>query len=154
MTKILMVCLGNICRSPLAEGLLKNKVNFTRFLVDSAGTSGSQRGEAPDPRSVKEANKHGIDITQQRSRALTQEDFDTFDYIYVMDDANYHDVIKRAPSEEAKAKVIKILDESFPGEGLNVPDPYYGGSMGFTNVYRMLDHATTAIAKRLEQQEA
>jgi protein-tyrosine phosphatase len=145
-----MVCLGNICRSPLAEGLLKQKLNFTKFEVDSAGTSGSQRGEAPDPRSVKEAEKHGIDITQQRARALRAEDFEKFDLIYVMDDSNYEDVIRRAPNENAKSKVIKILDESFPGENLNVPDPYYGGAMGFSNVYRMLDHATTAIANRLD----
>ncbi len=148
-----MVCLGNICRSPLAEGLLKQKVNFTKFEVDSAGTSGGQRGEAPDPRSISEAKKHNIDISTQSSRALVPADFEKFDLIYVMDDQNYQDVTRRAPSEEAKAKVIKILEESFPGENLNVPDPYHGGAAGFANVYRMLDHATTAIANRLDKKK-
>jgi protein-tyrosine phosphatase len=152
-THILMVCLGNICRSPLAEGLLRLKVNFTKFTIDSAGTSGGHKGEAPDKRSIKVAQKHDIDITNQRSRTLKPEDFETYDYIYVMDGSNYRDVTRMATTEEHKAKVIRIMDEMFPGEGLDVPDPYVGGTAGFENVYRMLDRATTVIARRLDPKE-
>ncbi|WP_124980350.1 low molecular weight protein-tyrosine-phosphatase [Nonlabens xiamenensis] len=145
-----MICLGNICRSPLAEGLMRSKLNFTKFTVDSAGTSGGHKGEAPDKRSIAVARKYGLDISQQRSRKLLQEDFDKFDYLYVMDGSNYNDVTSMARNEEERNKVIKILDEAFPGENLDVPDPYYGGSQGFENVYRMLDRATDVIAKKLD----
>lgn len=149
-TDILMVCLGNICRSPLAEGLLKRKLNFTKFKVDSAGTSGGHKGEAPDKRSIAIAKKNDIDISSQKSRKLTVEDFENFDYIYVMDGSNYADVTALAKTDEQKAKVIKIMDELMPGEDLDVPDPYLGGRSGFENVYRMLDKATTKIADKLQ----
>ncbi|WP_405377344.1 low molecular weight protein-tyrosine-phosphatase [Nonlabens sp. Asnod3-A02] len=150
MTNILMICLGNICRSPLAEGLMRSKLNFTKFKVDSAGTSGGHKGQAPDKRSIAIAKKNGLDITNQKSRKLLKEDFQKFDYIYVMDQSNYDDVISLASTEEEKKKVIKILDEAFPEENLDVPDPYYGGTQGFENVYRMLDRATDVIAKRID----
>lgn len=149
-TDILMVCLGNICRSPLAEGLLKHKLNFTKFKVDSAGTSAGHKGEAPDKRSIAVAKKHDIDISSQRSRKFIEEDFEKFDVIYVMDGSNYTDVTAKAGNEVQKAKVIKIMDELFPGENLDVPDPYHGGKAGFDNVYRMLDRATSKIAERLQ----
>lgn len=149
-TNILMVCLGNICRSPLAEGLLKHKLNFTRFKVDSAGTSGGHKGQAPDKRSIAVAKKHDIDISSQKSRQLTSTDFQNFDIIYVMDGSNYENALQLAQTEEEKSKVIKIMDEMFPGEGIDVPDPYYGGKAGFDNVYRMLDQVTDRIAKRLD----
>lgn len=148
---ILMVCLGNICRSPLAEGLMRSKLNFTKFTVDSAGTSGSHRGEKPDKRSIAVANKNGLDISGQASRKLIVEDFDRFDYIFVMDDSNFEDTTALAPDEESRSKVHKVLDWAFPNEGLNVPDPYYGGSSGFDQVYKMLDHATDVIAQKLNQ---
>ena len=150
MTNILMICLGNICRSPLAEGLMRSKLNFTKFKVDSAGTSGGHKGQAPDKRSIAIAKKNGLDITNQKSRKLLKEDFQKFDYIYVMDQSNYDDVTSLASTEEEKKKVIKILDEAFPGENLDVPDPYYGGTQGFESVYRMLDRATDVIAKRID----
>lgn len=150
MTNILMICLGNICRSPLAEGLMRSKLNFTKFKVDSAGTSGGHKGQAPDKRSIAIAKKNGLDITNQKSRKLLKEDFQKFDYIYVMDQSNYDDVISLASTEEEKKKVIKILDEAFPDENLDVPDPYYGGTQGFESVYRMLDRATDVIAKRID----
>ncbi|MEO9954633.1 low molecular weight protein-tyrosine-phosphatase [Nonlabens sp.] len=150
MTNILMICLGNICRSPLAEGLMRSKLNFTKFKVDSAGTSGGHKGQAPDKRSIAIAKKNGLDITNQKSRKLLKEDFQKFDYIYVMDQSNYDDVTSLASTEEEKKKVIKILDEAFPEENLDVPDPYYGGTQGFENVYRMLDRATDVIAKRID----
>ncbi len=149
-TSILMVCLGNICRSPLAEGLMKSKLNFTKFTVDSAGTSSGHKGEAPDKRSIAVAKKYGLDISKQKSRKLLEEDFKNFDVLYVMDQSNYNDVTALASTEEQKKKVIKILDEVFPGENLDVPDPYYGGSTGFENIYRMLDRATDVIAQKMD----
>lgn len=147
-----MVCLGNICRSPLAEGIMRSKLNFTKFDIDSAGTSGSHRGQAPDKRSIAVAKNKGIDISKQASRKLTTADLENYDYIFVMDNSNYRDTIALAQTEEQKAKVHKILDWAFPHEDLDVPDPYYGGDSGFDNVYRMLDHVTDVIAGKLQEQ--
>jgi protein-tyrosine phosphatase len=146
-----MICLGNICRSPLAEGLMRSKLNFTKFNVDSAGTSGGHKGQAPDKRSIAVANKNGIDISQQKSRKLVKRDFKVYDYLYVMDGSNYLDVIAMASNKEEIKKVIRIMDEVFPNENLDVPDPYYGGSQGFENVYRMLDQATDLIANKINK---
>ncbi|MGB3776549.1 MAG: low molecular weight protein-tyrosine-phosphatase [Leeuwenhoekiella sp.] len=148
-TKILMVCLGNICRSPLAEGLLKSKLNLDNFLVDSAGTGHWHIGNPPDPRSVKVAKAHDIDITHQRGMLFEKDFFEEYDHIFVMDQSNYLDVIAMATNDEDHGKVSLILDELFPDEQVDVPDPYTGGELGFENVYRMLDEATTKIAKRL-----
>ncbi|MAP53860.1 low molecular weight protein-tyrosine-phosphatase [Altibacter sp.] len=148
-TKILMVCLGNICRSPLAEGILKSKVDTTKIHVESAGTGGWHVGELPDPRSIEVARKNGLDITDQRGRKFSAYDFETYDHIFVMDTSNYRDVIALAQSESEKRKVQLILDELFPGENVDVPDPYYGGDQGFDNVYQMLDEACEKIAARL-----
>src|SRR5690606_32079898 len=134
MAKILMVCLGNICRSPLAEGILKSKINSDSIFVDSAGTGAWHSGELPDKRSIAVAKKHGVDLTDQRARLFLLEDFDRFDKIYVMDKTNYVSVCKLAPSSEYIDKVELILNESNPGENLEVPDPYYGGDNGFNNV--------------------
>ncbi|MCB0456853.1 MAG: low molecular weight phosphotyrosine protein phosphatase [Flavobacteriaceae bacterium] len=149
-TKILMVCLGNICRSPLAEGILKSKVNTSKVLVESAGTGGWHVGELPDSRSIDIAKKHGIDITDQRGRKFSPYDFENYDFIYVMDNSNYQDVIKLANTHEEIEKVKLILDEIFPNENVDVPDPYYGGSQGFENVFQMLDEACEKIAERLQ----
>ena len=143
-----MVCLGNICRSPLAEGILKSKVDPEKVFVDSAGTSNYHVGDAPDPRSVSIAHLRKLDITSQRGRQFKTSDFDEFDHIYVMDMANYHDVLALARDEEDRKKVSLILDEIFPGENVEVPDPYYGGSDGFGNVYDMLDQACEQIARK------
>lgn len=148
-TKVLMVCLGNICRSPLAEGLLKSKVNPDKVMVDSAGTSNYHVGDTPDPRSIEVAKKYGLDITDQLGRQFTQDDFETFDYIYVMDNSNYRNVILLARTEKDQEKVSLILDKIFPDEEASVPDPYHGGEHGFENVYKMLDEATNIIAKEL-----
>ncbi len=149
--KILMVCLGNICRSPLAEGILKQKAieNNRNIEVDSAGTIANHEGELPDSRSIEVAKKYEIDLTYQRSRPLTQEDFSIFDLIYVMDASNYTDVIARAENEAQKAKVNMILNESYPNENRRVPDPYYGGDAGFENVYHLLDEACEVIIRNL-----
>ncbi|MDT0555175.1 low molecular weight protein-tyrosine-phosphatase [Patiriisocius hiemis] len=148
-TKVLMVCLGNICRSPLAEGILKSKVDLKKIDVSSAGTGGWHVGDLPDPRSIAIAKKNGIDITDQRGKQFSTYDFEIYDYIFVMDNSNYNDVIKLATSEDEKQKVQLILEEIFPGEKVDVPDPYYGGDQGFENVYKMLDEACEKIAKRL-----
>ena len=147
--KILMVCLGNICRSPLAEGILKSKLKSNSIFIDSAGTSSFHEGELPDQRSIAIAHKYNIDLTQQRSRAFKQKDFNDFDIIYVMDNSNKKNVLALAKTNKEKAKVKLILNESNPGMDLNVPDPYYGGEQGFENVYKMLDEACTIIAKKL-----
>lgn len=152
-TKILMVCLGNICRSPLAEGILQSKLNRSEFLVDSAGTGAWHAGEQPDKRSIRIAKKYGIDISTQRARQFTTQDFDKFDYIYVMDSSNYQNVIALAPHPKAKDKVKMIMNELFEDENLDVPDPYYGMEDGFENVFRMLDEVCTEIAQKLSQQK-
>lgn len=147
--KILMVCLGNICRSPLAEGLLASKLPKDQFFVDSAGTGNYHVGRQPDHRSIATAEKNGLDISQQKARQFTSKDFDTFDYIYVMDNSNYEDVVFLAKNEAQKQKVKLILDALFPGDNVDVPDPYYGLQNGFDMVYEMLDEATDIIAQRL-----
>ena len=153
MTRILMVCLGNICRSPLAEGILKSKVYSIRTTVDSAGTGAYHEGELPDRRSIAIAKENDIDITDQRARKFTVNDFDNFDIIYVMDGSNRRHVLDMARNDEDRAKVKLILNEIFPGENLDVPDPYYGGTFGFKNVYRMLDEVCEVIAKNLNPNE-
>ncbi len=147
--KILMVCLGNICRSPLAEGLLASKLPKNKFTVDSAGTGGYHIGREPDHRSIATAKKNGLDISHQKARKFTTQDFEEFDYIYVMDNSNYDDVTFLAKTDEHKQKVELILNELFPGDNVDVPDPYYGLQNGFDMVYEMLDEATDLLAKKL-----
>jgi len=149
MTKILMVCLGNICRSPLAEGILKSKLPKTEFIIDSAGTSNYHIEQLPDARSIAIAKKHEINITDQRGRQFVVTDFDTFDYIYVMDTSNYENVINLARNSQDISKVKLILDELPDNSISNVPDPYYGGDQGFQNVFELLEQASNCIAKKL-----
>ena len=138
--KILMVCLGNICRSPLAQGILESKVDSEKILVDSAGTAAYHIGNPPDPRSIAVAKKHGIDITSQRARQFNPEDFTTFSKIYVMDHANYKNIMALAQSEKEVEKVSLILTEN-----REVPDPYYGGKEGFQSCYDLLNTACDQI---------
>ncbi|WP_140485050.1 low molecular weight protein-tyrosine-phosphatase [Flavobacterium sp. GSA192] len=147
--KILMVCLGNICRSPLAEGILASKLPKDKFFVDSAGTGAWHSGNQPDARSIAVAKKHQLDISTQRARLFKVEDFETFDYIYVMDKSNFRDVIRLAKNDEQKEKVEIILNELYPDENVDVPDPYYGIANGFEMVYKMLDEACEIIAAKL-----
>jgi protein-tyrosine phosphatase len=148
-TKILMVCLGNICRSPLAEGILASKLDPTKFMVDSAGTSGYHDGELPDRRSIATAKLHGIDITYQRSRKFVKRDFQTFDFIFAMDSSNYDNIIRLAETQEDHDKVHMILNEITPNSNAEVPDPYYGGEQGFEDVYQMLDEACSRFAAKI-----
>ena len=147
--KILMVCLGNICRSPLAEGILASKLPKNKFKVDSAGTGSWHIGNAPDERSIITAKKNGILISNQKCRQITTNDFDFFDYIYVMDNNNYIDVLELSKNQEHRKKVQLILNELFPNENVDVPDPYYGLQNGFDSVYQMLNEACDLIAKKL-----
>lgn len=147
--KILMVCLGNICRSPLAEGILKNKAHNLNLTVDSAGTANYHIGKSPDIRSIEIAKKHGIDIKNQIARQFIKNDFKNFDVIYAMDKQNYYDIIQQASSDFDKKKVKLILNEI----NINidsVPDPYYGGENGFNKVYEMLDKACEKIITNIE----
>jgi len=149
--RILMVCLGNICRSPLAEGILRSKLPED-FFVDSAGTGNWHVGQSPDKRSVSIARKYGLDISRQRARQFRLKDFDEFDLIFVMDKTNYEDVLSMAESDEHKSKVRLILGELNGHKDFNVPDPYFGGEEGFENVYRLLDNATDEFIRKLNQQ--
>ena len=144
-----MVCLGNICRSPLAEGILQSKVNDDEVYVDSAGTAAYHVGELPDKRAIEVARKYGIDLTNQRARKFTSKDFTEFDFIYVMDKENYHNILSLATDTSEAEKVKIILNETNPQQNFSVPDPYYGGDEGFENVYQMLDEACEIIAKKL-----
>lgn len=148
--KILMVCLGNICRSPLAEGILKNKLNNDLFFIDSAGTGGYHIGNKPDHRSIAVAKKYGIDISQQRCRKFKIEDFTIFDLIYVMDQNNFNNIIHLTKEKNQLNKVKLLLNEA----NLNtteVPDPYYDDN-GFEHVFHLIDDACEIIAKKLSVQ--
>jgi len=149
--KIVMVCLGNICRSPLAEGILASKLPEKKFKVDSAGTGSWHIGRAPDERSIHTAKINKLDISKQKGRQFTATDFDEFDYIYVMDSSNYQDVIALSKNESHTKKVKLILNELFPNENVDVPDPYYGLQNGFETLYQMLDEVCEVIAQKLIQ---
>ena len=148
--KILMVCLGNICRSPLAEGILSLKGKHLNLEVDSAGTAAYHIGKQPDIRSIEIANKYTIDLNQQRARQFSRADFDKFDIIYAMDTNNYAHLISLASSETERNKIRMILNEINPKAYQSVPDPYYGGENGFQDIYNMLDKACDKIIQNIE----
>lgn len=148
-TRILMVCLGNICRSPLAEGVLRAKLDPAKFEVDSAGTSNYHVGDAPDSRSIEVARKNGIDIANLKGRQFKKTDFEDFDYIFVMDRSNYTNVCNIAENEKHKEKVSFLLDVLDSMKKKEVPDPYYGDKNGFRTVFTMIDEACEVIAEKL-----
>lgn len=149
--KILMVCLGNICRSPLAEGIMTHKVKQLNlnWQIDSAGTGAWHVGELPDRRSIATARKYSIDITGQRARQLKPHDLDRFDLILAMDSSNYQNILRYAISEDQKEKVHLIMNFVNPGRNQNVPDPYWDDN-GFEQVFQMLDEACDKVIEHFE----
>ena len=149
--KILMVCLGNICRSPLADALLRKKVAELGLdiEVDSAGTSDYHIGGEPDKRTQENALNHGLDMSFLRARQFTKTDFDTFDLIYVMDKSNESNVLSLAADSNQRDKVKLILDLLDDAQFKEVPDPYFGGKEGFETVYNLLDQATDKILEEI-----
>tara|TARA_B100000780_G_scaffold277224_1_gene247430 strand:- start:2515 stop:3012 length:498 start_codon:yes stop_codon:yes gene_type:complete len=146
---ILFVCLGNICRSPVAQGVfqdvLTHKIGLSiskKWTIDSAGTSKYHNGESPDHRSQNSTILHGVDISNQKSRHFTSTDFKMFDFIFVMDAMNYSNVLKLSENDSERSKVHFFLDSSFPNQNRQVQDPYLGGSYGFENVYQIVKKAS------------
>lgn len=146
-----MVCLGNICRSPMAQGVLEYKVKQQGLdiQVDSAGTADYHVGEAPDSRAIAKSKEENIDISGYKGRQFTTQDFDEFDHIYVMDNYNHRDVLSLARNDVDRQKVEMILNKIYPGDNMSVPDPYYGGPEGFDNVFQLLDQACDKILEEL-----
>jgi protein-tyrosine phosphatase len=148
--KVLMVCLGNICRSPLAEGILKHKAVKAGldWQVDSAGTNGYHIGEAPHRLSQKVAKLNGIDICDQRARQFVKEDFDRYDKIYAMADDVVDDIRNIAGNKYDSSKVALFMNELHPGKNYSVPDPWYGPEPGFHEVYKLIDEVCDAIIRK------
>ena len=146
LMKILMVCLGNICRSPLAEGILQSKLP-ENFVVDSAGTIDMHEGKSPDHRSISTAKKYEIDLSAQKSRPFSVKDFKEYDRIYCMDRNNLKDVLSLAENGLQRQKVSLILENN-----QEVPDPYWGGLKDFDDVYQLLDKACERITSDLKRQ--
>ena len=147
-----MVCLGNICRSPLADGLLRQKVKQLNLdvYVDSCGTSSYHIGALPDERMMATAKNHGCDLSDLRARQFVKSDFNEFDIIYVMDASNYNNVIALASSEDDKQKVKFFLNELHPNSNMAVPDPYFGGEQGFEDVFKLVDDTTDVIIEKIK----
>lgn len=154
--KILMVCLGNICRSPMAEGVLKKELienNLDQKVkIDSAGTISLNQGEHPDNRAIQTAKKNGVDISKFIARPFTAKDFDAFDKIIVMDNSNYNDVVSLARNETDILKVKMLMNYSKPGSNQALPDPYFGSLDGFDKMYKMIDVAFDAIILSLNKE--
>lgn len=155
--RILFVCLGNICRSPAAEGILRSMVENEgvqeRFEIDSAGTYGGHRGQLPDPRMRSAAARRGYALTHH-ARQVSEENFDRFDLIVAMDDMNYETLHRLAPSREAAGKICRMVEfcSRFP-DRTYVPDPYYEGHEGFELVLDMLEDGCRGILERLTSEE-
>lgn len=152
--KILMVCLGNICRSPLAEGILQHKASKEglSWSIDSAGTNGYHVGEAPHRLSQKVALLHGIDISKQCARRFVPEDFKRFDKIYAMAEDVVEEMRFIAKKDFDPAKVDLLMNELYPGKDMDVPDPWYGTEPGYHEVYELIDKACDKIIEKHKQQ--
>tara|TARA_Y100000385_G_scaffold184317_1_gene190385 strand:+ start:467 stop:919 length:453 start_codon:yes stop_codon:yes gene_type:complete len=150
-----MVCLGNICRSPIAQGILeeKSKESNVNIYVDSAGTSGWHTGSIPDLRSINVAKKYNIDISYQKARKFSTFDFKEFDKIYVMDTSNYRELMRLCSNEKECNKVELILKKIDPENNPSVPDPYYGEEDGFEKIFILLENACSKIISEIEINE-
>ena len=154
--RILMVCLGNICRSPLAEGILQEKVKKAglNWVVDSAGTNHYHTGDPPHPLSQKVALATGIDITNQRARRFTSEDLNQFDKIYALAGDVLNDIRRITGNKFDSSKVDLLMNEQYPGKNLDVPDPYYGGEPDFYEVYELLDEVLDQLILKYQNHNA
>lgn len=157
-TRVLFVCLGNICRSPLAEGVFRHQVEAAglshRFQVDSAGTSSYHAGEAPDPGSVRVARQHGVDISGQRSRQFVRQDLERFDVIVAMDRSNHRNILRLVEDIETvrgRLWLMRNFEEEVDGSGLDedVPDPWGGGPRGFETVYEIVERSCANLLRHL-----
>lgn len=155
--RLLVVCLGNICRSPMAEGALRARIAAAgmqaRASVDSVGTGDWHAGDPPDPRAVATAARHGVDIGSLRARRLREEDYARHDWLLCADRQNLRDVRARAPAE-AKARAVLLLDWGDAGEEAEVPDPYAGGNADFEHAWALVDAAAIGIVERLRRHPA
>lgn len=150
--KILMVCLGNICRSPMAEGILRKMIDEKNLSVqvDSAGTGSWHTGERPDRRAISTAKKFGVDISKLVARQIEVSDFEYFDKIFVMDKSNYRNVVQMARSKEDSSKVELLMNLCFPGSDTEVPDPWSGDEDGFIPVFKMMEKACSSLIASLK----
>jgi protein-tyrosine phosphatase len=149
--KVLMVCLGNICRSPLAEGIFRDKSNYRKLniIVDSAGTSDFHVGATPDYRSIEVARKNNVDISNLTARKFAVSDFSNFDYIFVMDLNNYNELMKLTENDSQRKKIILLTEFLFPEQKIQVPDPYYGDEKDFETVYKLIEDSCEKIIEQL-----
>lgn len=154
MINILFVCMGNICRSPSAEGFFINALQQSEYAdqvsTDSAGTHGYHVGHAPDPRAVATASEFDVDISQLRARKVSVSDFEDFDLIIAMDQSNYAD-LQRIRPENSRASLKRMMQYHPEARPEEVPDPYYGGMDGFTYMCKLLDSATRGLLKSVEE---
>ncbi len=152
MTKVLFVCMGNICRSPMAEGIFRKAIQQagldSRIIADSAGTHNYHVGEPPDPRAQQAVRRRGADISNLRGRQVSDRDFVEFDYILVMDGANYNHLIRRAPAPHHD-KIRRLLSFSRKFPNLDVMDPYYGGTEGFEENLDMIEDAVDGLLQEI-----
>jgi protein-tyrosine phosphatase len=149
--KILMVCLGNICRSPIAEGVMKSKMKARGMngTVDSAAVSSYHTGEPPDRRAIQTAAEFHVDISGQRARRITSADFKTFDLILSMDHSIHEEVLSLAPTEESRSKARLFLELAGNSQTVNVPDPYYGDMTDFHDVFKLIDKSCDQILDKI-----